>query len=500
MTNHTPPDGWVMVPREPTEAMIEAGCRALHELQGTGDADEVAHSPYQSSWDVPDSIRWRQWEETIVGDEGEGGIYRALLAAAPTSAQPISEQSSNCDDVTTTPPLGEGKAVPYGYWIEDGVENGFQRGGLTWGEIATLDANGIKVIPLYAPTPPSLGEADLTAQRTALSPAAAGKSLDMVAWLLEWPADDNLPSRWWHPVTGWMLDANKALRFCRKEDVEAYRQSRILHGKATEHMFVRADAAAPTPPLGEGKAVAAKLGLFDHHPDPAIDFCIEVEEIEAQAWNLKHGLHAPTEWQLNNRIRKAMYFRVGGDQGAVAAKDKLREIEKSLAAPNSPVAEKAVAWRGRRGDYPIGTKAHHFNGGHWTRTERGWQWNGGDTFPQPGPDAFEVEIPALYAHPTPPATGEVGELIAKLRVPEQETSTLGAMPDWKPRHVFPNKLKLEAADTLSRLLSERDEAREALLTIAAGTSQIFDRSPQTMSFHEAQSIARSALPDSGGEK
>ena len=48
-------------------------------------------------------------------------------------------------------------------------------------------------------------------------------------------------------------------------------------------------------------------------------------------------------------------------------------------------------WR----DYPIGTKAHAFDGGHWIRVERGWKWSSGDTFPTPGADAFGacIELP-----------------------------------------------------------------------------------------------------------
>jgi hypothetical protein len=91
------------------------------------------------------------------------------------------------------------------------------------------------------------------------------------------------------------------------------------------------DLAIPAAPPVQMEAVA--LGEFDHHPDPAVDFCIEVEEIVAQHWNLTHGLHAPTAWQLGNRVRRAMDFRVGGDPSAVAAKDQLREIEKALASP-----------------------------------------------------------------------------------------------------------------------------------------------------------------------
>lgn len=35
---------------------------------------------------------------------------------------------------------------------------------------------------------------------------------------------------------------------------------------------------------------------------------------------------------------------------------------------------------------PLGTKAPAIGGGAWTKTERGWQWNGGSTFPRPGGD------------------------------------------------------------------------------------------------------------------
>ncbi len=46
-------------------------------------------------------------------------------------------------------------------------------------------------------------------------------------------------------------------------------------------------------------------------------------------------------------------------------------------------------WR----DYPIGTKAYAIDGGHWTKTEHGWKWPGGGTFPTPGADAFVVSLP-----------------------------------------------------------------------------------------------------------
>jgi len=71
---------------------------------------------------------------------------------------------------------------------------------------------------------------------------------------------------------------------------------------------------------------------FGHHPDPAIDFCIEVEAIQGEAYNERVGF--PIEGPpLADRIFRAMQFRVGGDEGAVWAKSLLREIEASRGSP-----------------------------------------------------------------------------------------------------------------------------------------------------------------------
>lgn len=72
-----------------------------------------------------------------------------------------------------------------------------------------------------------------------------------------------------------------------------------------------------------------KLGRFGHHPDPAIDFCVEVEEIQAMACNRRIGFDP--EPALDGRVEKAMQFRVGGDLGAIAAKGMLRDVEREIA-------------------------------------------------------------------------------------------------------------------------------------------------------------------------
>jgi hypothetical protein len=73
-----------------------------------------------------------------------------------------------------------------------------------------------------------------------------------------------------------------------------------------------------------------KLGRFDHHPDPAIDFCVEVECIQGLTFDATHGMAERDA--VSDRIFRAMQFRVGGDEGAVNAKALLRECEKQLAA------------------------------------------------------------------------------------------------------------------------------------------------------------------------
>lgn len=51
-------------------------------------------------------------------------------------------------------------------------------------------------------------------------------------------------------------------------------------------------------------------------------------------------------------------------------------------------------------EYPIGTKAHSYYGGFWTKVDSGWQWGSstmepGSIFPSPGIDAFGkcIELP-----------------------------------------------------------------------------------------------------------
>lgn len=93
---------------------------------------------------------------------------------------------------------------------------------------------------------------------------------------------------------------------------------------------------APTHNDGSGET-AERLGRFNHHPDPAIDFEIEVQSLEARLFDAKGGISKPgtkpeTVASVLNDIGRAMEFIVGGDPITVAAKATLREIEKDARA------------------------------------------------------------------------------------------------------------------------------------------------------------------------
>lgn len=73
-----------------------------------------------------------------------------------------------------------------------------------------------------------------------------------------------------------------------------------------------------------------QLGRFGHHPDPAIDFCHEVDCCENDAFDLRGEVGIELRGALLLRIERAMSFRVGGDAGAVAAKQNLRALEAAM--------------------------------------------------------------------------------------------------------------------------------------------------------------------------
>ena len=70
-----------------------------------------------------------------------------------------------------------------------------------------------------------------------------------------------------------------------------------------------------------------QLGRFGHHPNPAIDFCVEAESLLGEIENHRVGFTngTPSADDMRKRIDAAMTFKVGGDSNAVLAKQQLRE-------------------------------------------------------------------------------------------------------------------------------------------------------------------------------
>lgn len=107
-------------------------------------------------------------------------------------------------------------------------------------------------------------------------------------------------------------------------------------GNASMAAYLR-EVAIPPP---EGTEA---LGRFRHHPDPVIDFEVEVQWLEGRLFDARHGVGKPGEQpetvaQVAEAIGRAMQFRVGGDDSAVRAKQALRELEREASLEAHPEA------------------------------------------------------------------------------------------------------------------------------------------------------------------
>ena len=75
------------------------------------------------------------------------------------------------------------------------------------------------------------------------------------------------------------------------------------------------------------------LGHFDHHPEPEIDFEIECEALQGEAYDVKVGL--VSQWPFWGRLSRAL--RVGRENdwfGRPDSEDFLRDLERSLSRPH----------------------------------------------------------------------------------------------------------------------------------------------------------------------
>jgi len=69
-------------------------------------------------------------------------------------------------------------------------------------------------------------------------------------------------------------------------------------------------------------ALSTSCARFGHHPSPAVDYCIEVDQIMAIAYDCKTGLASSIE--LRARFTTAISFVPGGDLFCILAKNQLR--------------------------------------------------------------------------------------------------------------------------------------------------------------------------------
>jgi hypothetical protein len=72
------------------------------------------------------------------------------------------------------------------------------------------------------------------------------------AWLIEWPAKEDSPARWWHNVRGWTNNAHRAQWFCRHDDAQAsIDQGYFIKGvKPVEHIFLISPSTQQPPSEG----------------------------------------------------------------------------------------------------------------------------------------------------------------------------------------------------------------------------------------------------------
>ena len=95
---------------------------------------------------------------------------------------------------------------------------------------------------------------------------------------------------------------------------------------------------------------------------------------------------------INTTISRenAEWLREQKERGFPIATTLDRLINHGKGIGNTKCVKKDRDWR----DYPEGTKAMSFGGGYWEKTNRGWKWCTGATFPAPGGDASGwVQLP-----------------------------------------------------------------------------------------------------------
>lgn len=207
-------------------------------------------------------------------------------------------------------------------------------------------------------------------------------------------------------VKAWKAEAARDALIEEAKDFSERMTSQPWACELIDRLIAALEPAAPEPIakglLSDDEAKAAGLGKFGHHPDPAIDFEIEVESLQARLIDTKGGNSKPgtkpeAVAAVLEDIERAMTFRVGGVPSAVRAKQTLRDLEADAKQAGQPAAsegrQEAVAWM--NSDHLEDYRQGNLDGGI------AWAWREQTDFydtplyetPQPAPSAepgFEI--------------------------------------------------------------------------------------------------------------
>jgi len=143
--------------------------------------------------------------------------------------------------------------------------------------------------------------------------------------------------------------------------VEAYNrlspEEKKAHDDAQRESWVRGEMAISKAEREEGRHTRVMResrfkSRFGHHPDPVIDYEVEVGELEAELIDLRAGLdHAMAPAQFRKRLYNALDFNVATPEGQ-RAKHHLREkVEREW---GQWVRDNSLVYPNRKGEFIVG--------------------------------------------------------------------------------------------------------------------------------------------------
>lgn len=258
----------------------------------------------------------------------KGALYEAVMEMRPQSSRVANliSQAGAISRLEARPAPGEGEAIALCPADEGGLvrfEDHRTIAEILGAAILCLEAERDEALALMGRTGKAMMDSAAERRRLARELGRAKEiALDAIRAM---PGAEPVTD------TGRDNDVSYRARMARKDTLDV----------VLAHVGLAFDQAASGPMPAPEAAPAIALGLsddrtdlgrFGHHPDPAIDFCIEVDCLESRLNQAELGIGKPgsepeTVEAVLADIERAMDFRVGGDQGAVDAKAALRAVE-----------------------------------------------------------------------------------------------------------------------------------------------------------------------------